>query len=158
MFFTLAEATDEFGFRAQDVVEHKPIFDAVFWGVGMVGQTAVMQVVGIGEAIAHHDTSVIRGPVGIAQIVASSVQYGLPWLLQLTATLSVVLGIVNLLPFPALDGGRLAFLVVELARGRPVDPEKEGLVHLTGFALLMVFVVFVTYHDIVQWVQGKGGL
>ena len=147
-----------FGFRAQEVIEHKPIGQALIWGVSMVGQTAVMQVVGIGEAIAHHDTSVIRGPVGIAQIVASSVQYGLPWVLQLTATLSVVLGIVNLFPFPALDGGRLAFLVVELARGRPVDPEKEGLAHLAGFALLMVFVVFVTYHDIVQWVQGKGGL
>ncbi len=147
-----------FGFHAQEVVEHKPIVDAIVWGVSMVGQTAVTQVVGIGEAIARHDTSVIRGPVGIAEIVASSVQYGLPWLLQLTATLSVVLGIVNLFPFPALDGGRLAFLVVELLRGRPVDPEKEGLAHLAGFALLMVLVVFVTYHDIVQWVQGKGGL
>ncbi len=49
-------------------------------------------------------------------------------------------------------------MIVELVRGRPVDPEKEGLVHLTGFALLMVLVLFVTYHDIVQWVHGKGGL
>ncbi len=161
----LAKPTDEggqvvgaFGFQAQDVVERKPLGEAVVWGIVMVGQTAVGQVVAIGEAIAHHDASVIHGPVGIARIVASTVSYGVTWILQITATLSVILGIFNLLPFPALDGGRLAFLLVELARGRPVDPEKEGLVHLTGFALLMVLVVFVTYHDIVQWVQGKGGL
>ncbi|MBV8340186.1 MAG: site-2 protease family protein [Candidatus Eremiobacteraeota bacterium] len=161
----LAKPTDEggtvvgaFGFQAEDAIEHKPFVDAVVWGVSMVGVTAVGQTVAIGEAIAHHDSSALHGPVGIARIVTGTVQYGLRWILTLTATLSVVLGVVNLFPFPALDGGRLAFLVVELARGRPVDPEKEGLAHLAGFALLMVFVVFVTYHDIVQWVQGKGGL
>jgi regulator of sigma E protease len=62
------------------------------------------------------------------------------------------------LPIPALDGGRLAFLAVEGVRGRPVDPEKEGLVHLTGFALIMVLFVFITYHDIMQWISGKGGI
>jgi regulator of sigma E protease len=49
-------------------------------------------------------------------------------------------------------------MVVELVRGRRVDPEKEGLVHLTGFALLMVFIAFVTYHDIANWISGKGAI
>ena len=74
----------------------------------------------------------------------------------LIAEISALLGFFNLLPIPALDGGRLVFLLVELVRGRPVDPEKEGLVHLTGFALLMVLVLVVTYRDIAMWVAGKG--
>jgi regulator of sigma E protease len=80
------------------------------------------------------------------------------YVLTIAGDLSVVLALFNLLPIPALDGGRLAFLVVEGVRGRPVDPEKEGLVHLTGFALIMVLFIVVTYHDIAQWVSGKGGL
>ncbi len=79
-------------------------------------------------------------------------------MLDLIARISAVLGFFNLLPIPALDGGRLVFLLVEAVRGRPVDPEKEGLVHLTGFALLMVLVLFVTYHDIAIWVSGKGAM
>jgi regulator of sigma E protease len=106
--------------------------------------------------IAHHDASGLSGPVGIARIVTQTESYGIYPVLNITALLSVILGMFNLFPIPALDGGRIAFFLVELVRGRRVDPEKEGLVHLTGFALIMVFLVFVTYHDIVQWVSGKG--
>ena len=62
--------------------------------------------------------------------------------------LSANLGVVNLLPIPALDGGRLVFLIVEAVRGKPVPPEKEGWVHTIGFALLMVLMVFILYNDI----------
>ncbi len=58
------------------------------------------------------------------------------------------LGIMNLLPLPALDGGRLLFLFVEVVRGKPVSPDKEGLVHFIGFVALMVLMVFVLYNDI----------
>ena len=147
-----------FGFYPKEANERKPVLDAIAYGFVRVGQTAVLQFVGIADAIRNHDASVISGPVGIAHVVIGAEALG-PWpVLELMATISVVLGLFNLLPLPALDGGRLAFLVVELIRGRPVNPEREGLVHLTGFALLMVLVVFVTYHDIVQWVHGKGGL
>ena len=61
---------------------------------------------------------------------------------------SVNLGIMNLLPLPALDGGRLLFLFVEVVRGKPVSPDKEGLVHFIGFVALMVLMVFVLYNDI----------
>jgi len=65
------------------------------------------------------------------------------------------LGIFNFLPIPALDGGRGIFIIAEMLRGRPVDPEKEALVHVTGFALLMVLMVFVAYHDIANIVSNK---
>ena len=56
----------------------------------------------------------------------------------------------NLLPIPALDGGRLIFLIIEAIRGKQIDPDKEGMVHLIGFALLMVLMVFIFYHDIMR--------
>jgi regulator of sigma E protease len=76
----------------------------------------------------------------------------------LAAQISISLGIFNLLPIPALDGGRGMFIVAELFRGKPVDPEKEAFVHFAGFAALMLLMVFVTYHDIVRLVAGKGVL
>ena len=71
-------------------------------------------------------------------------------LLQLAGFLSATVGLINLLPLPALDGGRLAFLAVEGLRGRPVDPNRENLVHLVGFALLILLGLFVTYKDILH--------
>ena len=120
--------------------------------------TIANNVIGLWQAVVTHDSSVFRGPVGIAHLFIGAEQSGAYITLTLVATLSTVLGFFNLLPVPALEGGRLVFLGIESIRRRPVDPEKEGLVHLTGFALLMVLVLFVTYHDIVQWVNGKGGL
>ena len=64
--------------------------------------------------------------------------------------LSANLGVVNLLPIPALDGGRLIFLIVEAIRRRRIPPEKEGMVHFAGFALLMVLMVVVMYNDIMK--------
>jgi len=76
--------------------------------------------------------------------------------LHLVAMISIALGVFNLLPIPALDGGRAVFILAEMVRGRPVDPEREALVHFTGFAVLMVLMVFVAYHDIANIVSGKG--
>ena len=69
---------------------------------------------------------------------------------------SISLGIFNLLPIPALDGGRAVFILVEMLRGRPVDPEKEALVHIGGFAVLIVLMIVVSYHDIARAVAGQG--
>jgi regulator of sigma E protease len=90
----------------------------------------------------------LAGPVGIFQYTGEAAQRGLPMLLHWTAILSVNLGIMNLLPIPALDGGRLLFLGVEALRGRPIDPQKEGIVHFIGFALLMLLILVVTWNDI----------
>ena len=64
--------------------------------------------------------------------------------------ISINLGIINLFPFPALDGGRLIFLFAEMVRGKKIDPKKENVVHLVGFALLMVLMVGLVYKDIMQ--------
>ena len=69
-------------------------------------------------------------------------------LLNLATLLTVNLGIFNLLPLPALDGGRLVFLLVEAVRGKPVPPDKEGMVHLAGFMALMALMVLVMFNDI----------
>lgn len=147
-----------FGFQPVQVMQHVGLVTALDFGVTAVFETIANQVIGLWQAVATHDGSVLRGPVGIAHVFIGAEQSGSLIALSLVATLSTVLGFFNLLPVPALDGGRIVFLAVEAVRRRPVDPEKEGLVHLTGFALLMVLVLFVTYHDIVQWVNGKGGL
>lgn len=98
----------------------------------------------------------VTGPIGIVDMVGETVQEssqagGIAVLLVLSnwiLLLSSSLGIMNLLPIPALDGGRLVFLLIELLRGKPVDPEKEGMIHMAGMALLMAFMVFVLFNDI----------
>ena len=145
-----------FGFRPKLSALRMSFGAGVLWGLEMVPETIAVQGVGLAEMIAHHDASQLSGPIGIARIVGQAESSGIADLMSIVAQLSVILGMFNLLPIPALDGGRIAFFVVELIRGRRVDPEKEGLVHLTGFALIMVFLAFVTYHDIAQWVSGKG--
>lgn len=95
----------------------------------------------------------LSGPVGIAQLVGGAVHVtadtGL-WfpVWRLAAIISASLAIVNLLPLPALDGGRLLFIAIEKLRGQPIAPEKEGTIHLVGFILLLGLMVFVTISDI----------
>ena len=67
---------------------------------------------------------------------------------NISILLTANLGVLNLLPIPALDGGRLIFLIIEAVRGKPIDPEKEGIVHLIGFVLLMLLMAFVFFNDI----------
>jgi len=90
----------------------------------------------------------LSGPVGIYASTEVAAQEGTAYLLQWAALLSINLGIMNLLPIPALDGGRLLFFAIEAVRGKPVDKNKEGLVHLIGFALLMLLMLVVTWNDI----------
>ena len=88
------------------------------------------------------------GPVGLVNIVGEVSKTGLINLLNLAAYISINLGIVNLLPFPALDGGRIIFVIIEMVMGKPVNREKEGYVHFIGFALLMALMVFLVFKDI----------
>ncbi len=90
----------------------------------------------------------IGGPIMIATMVGQAADIGFTTVLTLMALISVNLGILNLLPFPALDGGRLIFIVIELIRGKPVNPEKENMVHFVGFVILMILMVFIIIKDI----------
>ena len=96
----------------------------------------------------------MAGPVGVIQILGQAADSGWYYVLSLCVMLSVNLGIVNLFPIPALDGGRLLFILIEWVRGKPVPPEKEGLVHVIGFALLMILVVVITFNDVLRLIRG----
>jgi len=90
----------------------------------------------------------LSGPVGIYESTATVAKSGVMYLMKWAGILSINLGIMNLLPIPALDGGRLMFFVVEALRGKPIDRQKEGMVHFIGFALLMLLMLVVTWNDI----------
>ena len=91
----------------------------------------------------------VAGPIGIAQMTGDVAESGISPLILWTALLSINLAIINLIPFPALDGGRIAFVLVEIARdGRRLAPEKERFVHAAGFALLIAAIVMISVNDI----------
>lgn len=88
------------------------------------------------------------GPVGIVSIIGQASEQGFWNLLFIAAYISINLGIVNLLPFPALDGGRIVFVVIEMIKGKPIDREKEGYVHFIGIVILMALMLFLVFRDI----------
>ena len=99
----------------------------------------------------------MSGPVGVVSEVNNAVNSGkYSWLnvLNLTALLTINLGVFNLLPVPALDGGRLFFMLIELIRRKPIPVEKEGMVHTIGFLLLMLMIIIISYGDIVKLISG----
>lgn len=92
----------------------------------------------------------VAGPIGIADLTGQMARMGIIYLLQFTALLSLNLAIINILPFPALDGGRLLFLLIEKIKGKPVKKEVEAAFHNIGFMLLMALVAWVTLKDIIK--------
>jgi regulator of sigma E protease len=92
----------------------------------------------------------VSGPVGIATVVGDSAQLGFAYLLMITALISINLGIINLIPFPALDGGRIFFILIEAIIRRPIPIKFANTVNAVGFALLMLLMVVVTYKDVVK--------
>lgn len=123
---------------------------STFSYIGLVLQLPARLIMGQMSA----DAAQLSGPVGIAREVGgavnSSINYGVLWpILRLSAVLSAALAITNLLPLPALDGGRLLFILIEwIRRGRRVSPEREGMVHMIGFVLLLSLMLFITVRDI----------
>ncbi len=95
----------------------------------------------------------VAGPVGIVSLVGEYANVGLMYLFLFAGVLSINLGVMNLLPIPALDGSRLVFLLIEGIRRKPIDREKEAMVHFVGFMLLIALMVVVTYLDIEKLIQ-----
>lgn len=94
------------------------------------------------------DFSQVSGPIGIAGVVGEAAKLGFTYILSLTALISINLAVINLLPFPALDGGRLLFVIIEGIRRKPISPRFVRNANFIGFALLLVLMVVVSTHDI----------
>lgn len=123
---------------------------ALWEGLKQVGILIWLLLVTLGQIVTGGVPAEVTGPVGIIGLIGQAAQLGMVSLLSFTAFLSLNLGLINLLPVPALDGSRLVFLAVEGIRGKPVDPEKESLVHFIGFALLLALMVLITYKDVLR--------
>ena len=98
----------------------------------------------------HVGLNQMSGPVGIYSIVGAQREGGFVQLLYLLAFLSINVGFLNLLPLPAFDGGHILFILIELIRGKPVDPKVENIIHSIGMALLMLLMLIVTVNDIIK--------
>ncbi|MEN8614048.1 M50 family metallopeptidase [Dehalogenimonas sp. THU2] len=144
--------------RTEDVViteESEPFFSAVGLGFSESLDTLVLFKNSILSLITGTAEGGVAGPVGIAQLTGEVARAGLSPLMEFTALLSLNLAILNILPIPALDGGRIAFVVVEWARrGKRIDPQTEGKIHFIGFAILITLIVMVTFNDIMRIVGG----
>lgn len=92
----------------------------------------------------------LAGPVGIFVLTGQAASLGFIYLLQLTALLSINLAIINILPFPALDGGRILFLIIEKIKGSPISQKVQNLIHTIGFGFLILLMIVITYKDIAR--------
>ena len=90
----------------------------------------------------------LSGPIGIYSVVDNQSKAGIENIIYLIAFLSINVGVINLIPFPAFDGGRILFLIIEKIKGSPVDPKLENTIHNIGFMLLLLLMVYVTFNDI----------
>ncbi|HEU5438568.1 MAG TPA: M50 family metallopeptidase [Ktedonobacterales bacterium] len=143
------------GATTDGVVIRPPLWQAPLLGVADIGKVSVATVNGVGEIIRGVIPAgqAFQGPVGIVKFTgeaASAIpQFGFGPLLFLAGFLSLNLAFFNVLPIPGLDGGRLLFIAIEVARrGKRVSPQREGLVHLIGMAALLLLVLLVTINDI----------
>ena len=92
----------------------------------------------------------VSGPVGMVGIVGSAMKMGFQYVIVFVALISINLAVINLIPFPALDGGRLFFLLIEKIKGSRMNPKFANTANMVGFAILILLMVFVTYHDVVK--------
>ena len=107
-----------------------------------------------GLIFGHGVSADLAGPVGIATLTGQVARMGFVYLMQFTALLSINLAVINFFPFPALDGGRFLFLIIEKIKGAPVKREVENIIHNTGFVLLMILILVVTFRDVAKFGGG----
>ncbi|MBA7586754.1 Regulator of sigma-W protease RasP [subsurface metagenome] len=145
-------------FRTENAVivsESYPPWEAVPIGARSCIEALVLYKNGIAGIILGTIPFTPAGPVGIVQITGEVAQSGISPLLELTAFISIAIAITQLIPFPALDGGRILFVLLEwIRRGKRVSAKTEGIVHSIGFMILLGLIVLITYQDIIRWISG----
>ncbi len=133
-----------------------PFWKAIPQGVSACIETFVLFKNGIISMIIGAIPVEVAGPVGIAQLTGEVAKAGISPLLEFAAFLSINLAIINIFPLPALDGGRIVFVLLEwVRRGKRIPAKTEGLVHLIGFTMLMGVIALITYQDIIRIISGE---
>ncbi|WP_024412863.1 RIP metalloprotease RseP [Streptococcus suis] len=125
-------------------------FDKIIGGFQQAGATAVIVVTALKNLIANFDVKQLGGPVAIYKVSSQAAEFGLVSVLGLMAALSINLGIFNLIPIPALDGGKIVMNILEAIRRKPLKPETESYITLAGVAVMVVLMIVVTWNDIIR--------
>ena len=142
--------------EATVVRKSEPFWEAIPHGIRECIETLVLFKNVIISLVISGMASPLVGPVGIAQLTGEVAQAGFTPLLQFAAFLSINLGIINLLPLPALDGGRIAFVILEFfRRGKRISAATERMVHTIGFIMLISLMLLITYQDIIRIISGE---
>ena len=137
------------------VKESQPILDAGQDAMGRMIDVLVLTKNSFHSWAAGGPDPGLTGPIGIAQVTGEVAEIGVFPFFELVAIISISLGLINILPIPALDGGRLMFVLIEwVRRGRKISPQREGLVHVIGFAILIGLIVVVSFFDISRILSG----
>lgn len=139
--------------------EKSSFFDSIYNGFWNMIFTIKVTIIGVIELFTGNaNLNEVMGPIGLVPEINKTYQeaskFGIAsiilTMLNLTALLSANIGVMNLLPLPALDGGRILFLLIEVIRRKPIPEEKEGMIHFVGFVLLMAFGVFIAFKDLMN--------
>ncbi len=139
------------------VVKHS-LSRSLQFGIQKTFWITKMILVGLAQMLTGKAAVDVVGPVGIFQIVEEAAKNGIFQVMYIAALISINLGLFNIFPIPALDGGRCVFIILEILRGRPIDLEKEGFIHFIGFVILMIFMIIVLFKDIskldlIKWIK-----
>jgi len=138
------------------VRESYPFWKAIPMGVTECIDTYILFKNAIISMITGTAPAVVAGPVGIAELTGEAARAGFSYLLEFAAFFSINLAIINIFPLPALDGGRIAFVLLEwIRRGKRVSPKIEGIVHTVGFFALIAAMLAITYQDIIRIISGE---
>jgi len=135
-----------------------PVHKALWEGAKTTGKTFVGTIAALAKLVkdsfvGQADLSSITGPVGIVGVVGDAYKFGIIYLLSFTALISINLAVINLVPFPALDGGRLLFLAIEKIKGSRIKPSIANAINAIGFILLIILMIVVTYNDIARLIR-----
>ncbi len=145
-------------YRTEDAViisESYPPWEAIPIGARSCIEALTLYRNGIAGMILGTIPFTPAGPVGIVQVTGEVAHSGISPVLELTAFISIAIAITQLIPFPALDGGRILFVLLEwIRRGKRVSARTEGIVHSLGFMILLGLLVLITYQDIIRWISG----
>jgi len=138
------------------VSQHYPFWEAIPMGASECIETFILFKNEIIKIFIGATSFQVAGPVGIAQMTGEVAKAGISPLLEFAGFISINLALINIFPLPALDGGRIVFVLVEwVRRGKRVSPKTEGLVHAIGFALLMAAILAITFQDITRIISGE---